>query len=69
MGARRHYPGAYDPAGPGAAAGILVVCSRDGTDRIWIVVSALLLVKGEAMKIFVFRMPRFLARILLRLQA
>jgi len=26
-------------------------------------------VKGEAMKIFVFRMPRFLARILLRLQA
>lgn len=47
MGTRRHHSGACDPAGPGAAAGILVVCPGGGIDRVWIVVYTVLLRKGE----------------------
>ena len=47
MGARRHHSGTYDPARPGSAAGILVVCTGGGPDRVRSMVYEVLLVKGE----------------------
>ncbi len=58
---RTHHSACLNPSG-----GVLVVSFRSRADCVWSLVYPLLLGGGKKMKIYIWKLPRFLSRLIMR---